>query len=405
MSQSQGHVSPVSGPLAGIRILDLSRFISGPMCGSLLAEMGADVIKVERPGGEDSRHLGPALNGMSLYTMNYNRNKRAVTLNTRSEQGRAVLSRLVAWSDVVIENYRPGTMEQMGLGYPQLDAIKPGIILTSVSGFGQTGPYKDRGLFDFLAQAMSGLMSLNGSEEDPPLLTGVFITDCVAAIYAAFGTAVALFERQRSGKGQVVDVALLDSIFSCMGTAVPAYLMAGLMPERFANRDPWAAPATVFAAKDGASLLVAAGTDPLFVRLSQVLGMPGLPSDPRFNSIESRVANRVELESMVADWVRERDAEAAYETLADAGIPCGIVADVPSAVRNPQLHAREMLVEMQHPIVGRTVQPGVTVKLTRTPGAIRMAPALVGEHNRDVYCGLLGLSEAELVELQASGAI
>ncbi len=216
MSQSQGHVSPVSGPLAGIRILDLSRFISGPMCGSLLAEMGADVIKVERPGGEDSRHLGPALNGMSLYTMNYNRNKRAVTLNTRSEQGRAVLSRLVAWSDVVIENYRPGTMEQMGLGYPQLDAIKPGIILTSVSGFGQTGPYKDRGLFDFLAQAMSGLMSLNGSEEDPPLLTGVFITDCVAAIYAAFGTAVALFERQRSGKGQVVDVALLDSIFSCM---------------------------------------------------------------------------------------------------------------------------------------------------------------------------------------------
>jgi crotonobetainyl-CoA:carnitine CoA-transferase CaiB-like acyl-CoA transferase len=367
--------------------------------------MGADVIKVERPGGEDSRHLGPIVNGMSLYTMNYNRNKRAVTLNTRSEQGRDLLARLVSWADVVIENYRPGTMEQMGFGYPQLEAMKPGIILTSVSGFGQTGPYRDRPLFDFLSQAMSGLMSLNGSADDPPMLTGVFISDCVAALYAAFGTMVALFEKQRSGQGQVVDVALLDSIFSCMGTAVPAYLLAGMMPERFANRDPWAAPATVFAARDGGSLLVAAGTDPLFARLSQVLGMPGLPTDPRFSSIDERVANRIELEAMVADWVGRQDVQAAYDALAGAGIPCGIVADIPTAVRSPQLRARQMLVEMQHPTAGRTVQPGVTVKLNRTPGAIRMAPALVGEHNRDVYCGLLGLSEDDLGELEAARAI
>jgi crotonobetainyl-CoA:carnitine CoA-transferase CaiB-like acyl-CoA transferase len=393
------------GALAGVKVLDLSRFISGPMAGSMLAEMGAEVIKVERPGGEDSRTLGPSVNGMSLYTMNYNRNKRAITLSTRSEKGREMLTRLVRWADVVIENYRPGTMEQMGFGYARLEELKPGIILTSVSGFGQTGPYTERPLFDFLSQAMSGLMSLNGTDEDPPLLTGVFISDCVTAIYAAFGTMVALFEKQRSGRGQVVDVALLDSIFSCMGAAVPAYLLAGMMPERFANKDPWAAPAKVFVASDGRAILVAAGTDALFPRMAAVLGNPAMAADPKFNSVDARVANRVELEGMVAEWVAARDADAAYDGLTAAGIPCGIVADIPTAVRHPQLIAREMLVEMEHPTAGRTVQPGVTVKLSRTPGAITMPPALVGEHNRDVYCGLLGLSDDEFRALEADGAL
>ncbi len=237
------------------------------------------------------------------------------------------------------------------------------------------------------------------------MLTGVFISDCVTAIYAAFGTMVALFEKQRSGRGQVVDVALLDSIFSCMGTVVPAYLMAGLRPERFANRDPWAAPAKVFVARDGQAVLVAAGTDALFPRMAGLLGDPAMANDPRFNSVDARVANRVELEGMVADWVGARDAQAAFDLLTEAGIPCGIVADIPTAVQNPQLLAREMLVEMQHPAVGRTVQPGVTVKLSRTRGAITMPPALAGEHNRDVYCDLLGLSEQELQELASTGAI
>jgi crotonobetainyl-CoA:carnitine CoA-transferase CaiB-like acyl-CoA transferase len=228
---------PASGPLAGLKVLDLSRFISGPLCATLLAEMGADVIKVERPGGEDARQLGSAINGLSIYTLNYNRNKRAITLNTRSPQGRALLERLVGWADVVVENYRPGTMEEMGFGYERLEQIKPGVVLTSVSGFGQTGPYRERALFDFLAQAMSGLMSMNGRPEDPPLLTGIFIADCVAALYAAFGTVVALYERKASGKGQVVDIALLDSIFSCMGAAVPAYLMLGEMPIRSGPHD------------------------------------------------------------------------------------------------------------------------------------------------------------------------
>jgi crotonobetainyl-CoA:carnitine CoA-transferase CaiB-like acyl-CoA transferase len=396
---------PAAGPLTGVKVLDLSRFISGPMAGSLLAEMGAEVIKVERPGGEDSRTLGPSVNGMSLYTMNYNRNKRAVTLNTRAPQGRELLTKLVQWADVVIENYRPGTMEQMGFGYERLNELKPGIILTSVSGFGQTGPWSERPLFDFLSQALSGLMSLNGTDEDPPLLTGVFISDCVTAIYAAFGTTLALLEKQRSGRGQVVDVALLDSIFSCMGTAVPAYMMAGLMPERFANKDPWAAPAKVFTASDGRAILVAAGTDALFPRMAGLLGHPEMASDPKFNSVEARVVNRVELEGMIEEWVAARDAQSAQDALSAAGIPCGIVADIPAAIRNPQLLAREMLVETRHPTVGRTVQPGVTVKLSRTPGAITMPPALPGEHNRDIYCGLLGLSEDELRDCEAAGAV
>lgn len=405
MDHPKAQPQPPRGPLAGIKVLDLSRFISGPMAGSMLAEMGADVIKVERPGGEDSRTLGPAVNGMSLYTMNYNRNKRAVTLNTRSAEGRELLGKLVQWADVVIENYRPGTMEQMGFGYAKLDELKPGIILTSVSGFGQTGPYSERPLFDFLSQAVSGLMSLNGSDADPPMLTGVFISDCVTAIYAAFGTMVALFEKQRSGRGQVVDVALLDSIFSCMGAVVPAYVMAGIMPERFANKDPWAAPAKVFVARDERAVLVAAGTDALFPRMARLLGRPEMATDAKFNSVDARVANRGELEGAVGDWVAARDAQTAVEELSEAGIPCGIVADIPAAVQNPQLLARQMLVEQHHPTVGRTVQPGVTVKLSRTPGEIRMPPALVGEHNREIYCGLLGLTEDELCELEAAGAI
>jgi crotonobetainyl-CoA:carnitine CoA-transferase CaiB-like acyl-CoA transferase len=400
----RGPTSPM-GPLAGVKVLDLSRFISGPLCATLLAEMGAEIIKVERPGGEDSRHLGPSVNGMSLYTLNYNRNKRAVTLNTRSARGRELLEKLVGWADVIVENYRPGTMEAMGLGYERLREIKPEIILTSVSGFGQTGPYRERALFDFLAQAMSGLMSMNGRPDDEPLLTGVFIADTVAAVYAAFGTVVAMYERQTSGKGQVVDVALLDSIFSCLGAAVPAFLMAGIVPKRSGNRDPFAAPATVFETRDGASLLIAAGTDPLFARLAGVMDAGHLCSDPRFVSITARVDHVDEIEAVVGQWVRARDAEDAYETLATAGIPCGIVADITSAVANPQLKARGMLVETDHPQVGRVVQPGVTVKLSRTPGVIDMPPALIGEHNKEIYSGLLGIPEADLAALYQEGAI
>jgi crotonobetainyl-CoA:carnitine CoA-transferase CaiB-like acyl-CoA transferase len=367
--------------------------------------MGADVIKVERPGGEDGRHLGPSVNGLSLYTTYYNRGKRAVTLNTRSPKARELLTRLIAWSDVVVENYRPGTMEAMGLGYERLQEIKPGIILTSVSGFGQTGPYRNRALFDFMAQAMSGLMSLTGQPDDPPLLTGVFIADCVSALYAAFGTMVALYHRERTGDGQIVDVALLDSIFSCLGTPMLRYLMTGYKPRRAGNRDPDAAPATVFPTRDGASLMVAAGTDPLFVRLAEAIGAPELPRDPRFRSLSDRVAHAPEVEAIVGAWLSQKVGSEAYEELAAAGVPCGIVADIPAAVDNPQILARRMIVETEHPRAGRVFQPGVTVKLSRTPGAVCLPPAMIGEHNREVYCGLLGISEAELAQLEHDGAV
>lgn len=399
---SPGHARP--GPLEGIRVLDLSRFIAGPVCAQLLGDMGAQVIKVERPGGEDAREQGSRYKGESLYAMAFNRNKFGITLDTRHPAASDILARLIRVSDVLVENYRPGTLESMGLNPKHLRDLNPGLVVTSLSGFGQTGPLSARVLFDPIAQAMSGLMALTGDSDGPPVLTGTYIADHLAGLYGAIGTLLALFARQRTGQGQAVDVASLDALFSCLGSRPLEVAMLGIIPKRHGSRDAFSSPANIFRAADG-YLYIHGGTDPLFSKLCAVIGRPDLAADPRFADVASRMLAPDELEAAVSSWVAGRTVSEATQALAGAGIPFGPVAEIADAVASAQIAARDMLVEVEHPTLGPVILTGVPVKLSATPGAVRKAPPVVGEDNDRIYGDLLELSSAEIADLRASGAI
>lgn len=394
----------MSGPLEGVRVLDLSRFIAGPLCCQLLGDMGAEVIKVERPGGEDARHHAPFLHGESVYTMMYNRNKYGITLDTRHERAGPLLEGLIKASDVLVENFRPGTLEAMGFGYERLRELNPSLVITSISGFGQTGPYWQRPLFDAIAQAMSGLMSLTGEADAEPTLTGAFIADHTAGFLGALGTMFALFHREKTGSGQVVDVALLDTLVSCLGTYPSAYRMLNEVPPRRGSRDPLTAPANVFRARDG-YVYLHAGTNPLWPRLCHLMGRPELAADDRFTSIPGRMANVEELEGLVSAWVERLTVAEVDAALTEAGIPCGPVATIPEVVESPQLAAREMFVDVGHSAVGPVTLLGLPIKLSRSPGSIRKAPPTIGEDNQAIYGKLLGLSTEEIAKLRTVGAI
>jgi crotonobetainyl-CoA:carnitine CoA-transferase CaiB-like acyl-CoA transferase len=359
---------------------------------------------VERPGGEDSRGTAPFYKGQATYTLAFNRNKRAITLDTRAPEGKAILRQLVEWADVIVENYRPGTMEAMGFGFAELQRINPRVILTSISGVGQTGPDRHTAMFDCIAQARSGLMSRNGPSPDEPELVGTYIGDYLTAVYGALGTMFALYARERTGRGQAVDVALLDSLFSSLGTFALQQVLLGAPLVKDGNRDLHAAPGNLFETRDG-KVYIHAGTDPLFARFVGVIGRPELADDPRFRTLADRMAHATEAEALVANWVAERGADEVQRILAEAGIPCSCVQDMAEAVADPQLRAREMLVEVEHPTLGTLTVPGIPVKLSATPGSVRTAPPLVGEHNHEVYCELLGLPEAEFEALRAGGVI
>ena len=390
--------------LDGTYVLDLSRFIAGPSCAMHLADMGADVIKVERPGGEDARQNAPFLNGHSIYAMTFNRNKRAITVNTRSEKGIALLERLVEWADVVVENYRPGTMEAMGLGYEDLCRINPRIVLTSISGMGQTVPQRNRAMFDAAAQAASGLAFRNGREGEPPMFTGAFLADYIAGAYAAFGTMLALFHRERTGRGQVVDISLLDSLFSVLGIPAASWLLLGTKMPRTGNRDAYTAPAGIFEAADG-YVYLHAGTDALFRRLVEGFGRPETADDPAYGTVAARMANVEATEALVAGWLAQLTTEEACAVLDKTGVPYSQVADMEAATSNEQLRAREMIVEVEHAEAGKVVVPGVVVKMSETPGEVREAPPLVGQHTDEVLTKLLGLTPEEVGTLRAEGAI
>lgn len=391
------------GPLDGIRVIDLSRFIAGPFCAQMLGDMGADVIKIERSQGEDARHHAPFFKGESVYTMVYNRNKRGVTLNTRHAKARVLLERLIGEADVLVENFRPGTLEQMGFGYDRLLELNPRLVITSISGFGQTGPLAQRALFDAIAQAMSGLMSLTGGQ-DNPTLTGTYIADYVAGLHGVIGTLLALNHRERTGEGQIVDVASLDALFSCLGTPPSAHVMLDETLQRNGSRDLLTGPANVFKAADG-HVYVHAGTNPLFPRICGVIGKPELASDERFKDVPSRMANIDAIETEVAAWIGQHTIEEVGEALTAAGIPWGPVATIPDIVASPQIRAREMLIDVEHPTLGTLTLPGIPIKLSASPGSVRKAPPLVGEDTDEVYKELLGLDEQELVALRAEGVI
>jgi crotonobetainyl-CoA:carnitine CoA-transferase CaiB-like acyl-CoA transferase len=391
-------------PLDGIRVLDLSRFVAGPFCAQMLGDMGAEVIKVERPGGEDGRRQGARYRGESLYTMAYNRNKYAITLDTRHSVAAGILERLIGVSDVLVENYRPGTLEAMGLSPDRLRELNKGLVVTSLSGFGQSGPLATRTLFDPIAQAESGLMSMTGEPEGPPTLTGTYIADHVAGLYGVIGTLLALRSRESTGEGQFVDVASLDALFSVLGTRPLEVAMLGRAPRRSGSRDPFSCPANLFRATDG-HIYIHGGTDAIFPRLCAAIGRADLAGDDRFNSVAGRLAATGELEAAVSTWTTARTLTEISAALGEAGVPFGAVSAMADAVASAQIAAREMLVEVEHPTIGAITLTGLPVKLSATPGSIRRAPPMVGEDNDAIYGGLLGFSSAEIAELRASGAI
>jgi formyl-CoA transferase len=398
------------GPLAGLRAVELGTLLAGPFAGRLLGDMGAEVIKVEAPGKPDPlREWGQArYEGRTLMWPVQARNKKCVTLDLRTSRGQELLLELVRLADVLTENFRPGTLERWGLGYDTLSEVNPGLVLARISGYGQTGPYAGRAGFASVAEAMGGLRHINGFPGEAPPRTGVSLGDSLAAMFAVHGILAALYHRDvlGGGRGQVVDVSLMEASFSMLESTVPEYDRLGIVREPAGTNLAGIAPSNIFKSRDDLWMVIAANNDNLFRRLCDAMGRPELADDPRFATHLARGENQEEIEGIVADWARERDAAEIDRVLNDAGVVCGPIYTVAEIFRDPQYAAREMLVEHVDPEFGPYVGPGIVPKFSETPGAVRWSGTWEhGSHNEEVYCGLLGLSGAELGRLREDGVI
>ncbi|MHB1005031.1 MAG: CaiB/BaiF CoA transferase family protein [Chloroflexota bacterium] len=395
----------MAGALDGVRVLDLGRFVAGPHCAMLLGDLGADVVKVERPTGDDSRSMPPQINGESLAFMVGNRNKRGITLNFRHPRAQEILRALACEADVLVENFLPGTMEKMGCGWDTLHELNPRLIMVRISGFGQSGPYSQRPCFDTIAWAMSGLMDLTGEPDGPPLRTGTLVVDCSTGLYATIGILAALRARDRTGRGQLMDLALFESAMSFLLTAIPDYVLFGELSARMGNRDRHSAPSTAFKAGDGAWVMLGVGNDSQFIRLVDAMQMQHLLEDARFNSHDARLENVVELEHVVGEWVAGRTADEVVRVLEEVGVPGAKVATVADLIENPQVKYRGQIAELDHPKAGRIPMQGNIMKLSETPGTIRRPPPSLGEHNGEVLAEWLGYSPQQVENLQAEGVL
>jgi crotonobetainyl-CoA:carnitine CoA-transferase CaiB-like acyl-CoA transferase len=384
------------GPLAGLTVLDLTRVLSGPYCAMLLGDMGARVIKIEQPGrGDDTRAWGPPfINGESTYFFSINRNKESVTLDFKTPDGRRILDQLIARADIVVENFRPGTLRRLGLDYESIRGRHPRLIYCSISGFGQTGPRSAQPGYDAVVQAEGGLMSVTGDAGGPPFRLGVAIADLTAGLLAVQGIALALFTRERSGRGQYVDVAMFDAVVSLLSYQASAWLNADYTPSRMGNRHPQIAPYDVFPAGDG-DFFLAVGNDEQFARFCAATGLDALAADERFRTNPARVLNYPQLRDRLAVVLRERPRAEWLETLVAAGVPCGAVRDIPEVLADPQIDARAMIAAVEHAAAGTVRVLGVPLKLSETPGGVRSAPPLLGQHT-DHVLQELGMSAQDI---------
>lgn len=391
------------GALDDVKILDLSRWIAGPYCTMLLADMGADVIRVERPGGEDARHLPPFIGQESAYYLHYNRNKRAITLDTRHEDARSVLAPLLAWADILVQNYRPGTMAKMGFDDQTLHELNPRLIVTAISGYGQIGEWSSRPLFNAVAEATAGLMALNGADGNPAM-TGNFAADHSAGLHAAFATLAALHERERSGLGQVVDVALFDSTLSIIGFPWTSVLNGLADPgiRQAPNRDTTAVPGNTFPTADGRSVYIDAGTDALFAALVSAIGSDSLAADAAFSTVAAREERVEEIETAIAEWTASLRAYEVSARLEEAGVPHGVVLTIAEVVSHPAVRDRALVTTFEE--TGLRV-PSPPVKLSRTPASVRRPPPVAGADTDDVLCEICGFDREAIERLGAEGAI
>ncbi|CAB3915206.1 CoA transferase [Achromobacter mucicolens] len=391
-------------PLSGFRILDLTRIISGPFCTSLLADMGAEVIKIETPGeGDPVRAQGVIRDGLSWYFANYNRNKKSVTLDLYSEEGKAVLRRLIAECDVIVENYRPGVMQKMGLGDEALKALKPDIIHCSINGFGTTGPYRDRPAFDFIAQAMSGFMSLNGAESQPPMRAGPPISDLVAGMNGALGIVAALLRRERTGQGDSVSVSLLGSMIGLLSFQASNYFADGRLPARTGNDHGIASPYGLFETADG-QVAIAPSNDVVYHKLLDALELSELRADPRFATNADRMRNRGAITEAIQARTRQHTSAHWIERLNRFGVPCGQVLNLQEVFQDPQVQDQRMAIDVPHGGHGDVRMLGFPIKFAQAEARpVQPAPAL-GADTRDVLLRF-GFAQDDILGLQERGVI
>jgi len=382
-------------PLEGLRVLDLSRVLAGPYCTMMLADYGADIVKIEPPKvGDDSRAYGPFIGKESAYFMSLNRNKRSMTLNFKKQAECDLFKEMVKHADVVVENYRPGTMEKFGLGYDVLKSINPRIIYASCSGFGHTGPYQFKPAYDIIVQAMGGIMSITGSEGGEPTRVGASVGDIIAGMFTAYGVMMALYHREKTGEGQSVDVGMLDCQVAILENAIARYVTSGNIPVPMGNRHPSITPFSAFTAKDG-HIIVGAGNERLWIKLCNILGKAELLQDPRFDTNSNRTAHVKELSAILNEVFKHKTINEWLEVLEKAELPCAPINTVETIVNDPQIKARNMIVEVEHPVAGHLKMAGVPIKMSATPGAVERPAPLLGQHTAELLNEILGWDEAK----------
>ena len=394
------------GPLAGTTVVDLTRVLSGPYCTMMLADMGARVIKVEQPGrGDDTRGWGPPFEkGESSYFMSVNRNKESLTLNLKHPEGRQILETLLEEADVLVENFRPGTLARIQLGYSDVAERWPRLVYCSVSGFGHTGPRRTQPGYDAVLQAEGGLMSITGERDGPAYRLGVAIADITSGMFAAYGIAVALLARHQTGRGQFVDVGMLDSVAALLTYQAGIYFATDKAPARMGNRHPTIVPYETLEASDG-ELVVAVGNDQLWHTFCRLLGADQLADDPRFATNKDRVERREELRPLLVARLQSRSAADWIARFTEAGIPCGAVRDLAEVLSDPQIVDRAMVVALDHPVAGAIRTLGVPVKLDDTPGSVRTPPPTLGQHTEEILTHMLGLDMDTIARLREAGAV
>jgi crotonobetainyl-CoA:carnitine CoA-transferase CaiB-like acyl-CoA transferase len=395
----------MSAPLEGIRVLDLTRFVSGPHATQMLADYGADVVKVEPPGVGDPTRLLDRMVGEpdSLFAITLNRGKRSLALDLYSDAGKAVLTDLIKAADVMVENFRPGTLEQMGFGWDELHALNPRLILVRISGFGQDGPWAKRAAYDPVIQALSGLQALTGAADGPPTVAGTIITDYLTGLHAVIGTTTALQARERSGKGQWVDVSMLDGTTSLLNTVMTEYLMFGREKPRQGNKNPVSVPSHTFPCGCGGYVHITAANDSDYRKICTVMGRPDLANDPRFATMEARKVNYVACEQTVTDWTLTMDAATVECLLLEQRLASAKVATIRDVAENPQLAHRGHFIEVEHPIQGKIPVTGPALRFSDMPPREDRRIPLAGEHSDEVLAEWLGYDAEQLTALHSIG--